>query len=575
MPYSQSWLNDPSAMRIVLVDATIYDITQSQDVHIYLSSGGYTTTDGLAAFAPVIANRLTLTESLSKDGGSVGMTFGDIEIHNLNGELDLYLDSTKYIWSNRSIKIYYGDPGWTSTLSNLSSNFLTIFDGIIDDIDSRTINVVNIKVRDKLERLNAPVSENKLGTYGNWSGGQKNQDQLRPIVFGEVFNMTPLLIDSNLTYMVNTNSPDQISGLSGNGNCEKIIEIRDNGAPIYGTVAATSIIKGNPYKILTVGSTDFTSIGASSNTVGTTFTATGNGTGSGTAILNGAIINSDGTFRLLQSVAGTITVSVQGVQKSTNLSTGAAQTTYVNTVANLIATIVTQFGKASTRFTATDVDWTNFAAFDSSNNTQEIGLLLDNTDNVLNVCQQIAGSIGSQITISRSGKLQIYQFGTTSGSYTDVGVDDIIFNSLSITNRMPVQAAVKLGFAKNWSVQPDLLTNIPYANKQNLLTEWLTVTATDGTVKTNYKLDTDPIQKDTLLISDSDAVAEATRLLNYYKVVRTVYKFTGKSSLLSLTLGSTIRLTYPRFDLAAGKLGQIISLTPDWLSGTVEVEVIV
>jgi hypothetical protein len=46
---------------------------------------------------------------------------------------------------------------------------------------------------------------------------------------------------------------------------------------------AGSFIVGQQYKIVAVGSTDFTLIGAASNSVGTVFTATGVGTGSGTA----------------------------------------------------------------------------------------------------------------------------------------------------------------------------------------------------------------------------------------------------------------------------------------------------
>lgn len=49
------------------------------------------------------------------------------------------------------------------------------------------------------------------------------------------------------------------------------------------TIPAGSFIVGNNYVILTVGTTDFTAIGAASNTVGVGFTATGVGTGSGTA----------------------------------------------------------------------------------------------------------------------------------------------------------------------------------------------------------------------------------------------------------------------------------------------------
>jgi hypothetical protein len=49
------------------------------------------------------------------------------------------------------------------------------------------------------------------------------------------------------------------------------------------TVTAGSFVVGVEYSILTLGSSDFTLIGASSNTVGVVFTATGVGVGSGTA----------------------------------------------------------------------------------------------------------------------------------------------------------------------------------------------------------------------------------------------------------------------------------------------------
>ena len=53
------------------------------------------------------------------------------------------------------------------------------------------------------------------------------------------------------------------------------------------SVLVTNIIAGRTYKILTIGDTSFNLIGASSNTIGTVFTATGPGTGSGTARLIG------------------------------------------------------------------------------------------------------------------------------------------------------------------------------------------------------------------------------------------------------------------------------------------------
>ena len=51
----------------------------------------------------------------------------------------------------------------------------------------------------------------------------------------------------------------------------------------YAPYSAGSFVVGTRYSIETVGTTDFTSIGASSNTVGVMFTATGAGSGTGTA----------------------------------------------------------------------------------------------------------------------------------------------------------------------------------------------------------------------------------------------------------------------------------------------------
>lgn len=48
------------------------------------------------------------------------------------------------------------------------------------------------------------------------------------------------------------------------------------------TIAATAMVAGTVYKIISIGSTTFTNFGSSANTVGTIFTATAVGTGSGT-----------------------------------------------------------------------------------------------------------------------------------------------------------------------------------------------------------------------------------------------------------------------------------------------------
>ncbi|HEX6827286.1 MAG TPA: hypothetical protein VF077_13285 [Nitrospiraceae bacterium] len=63
--------------------------------------------------------------------------------------------------------------------------------------------------------------------------------------------------------------------------------------PIGDPVAAGSFIVGLRYVILTVGTTNFTLIGAASNTVNLPFTATGVGAGSGTAVVSSNIVEYD------------------------------------------------------------------------------------------------------------------------------------------------------------------------------------------------------------------------------------------------------------------------------------------
>ena len=70
-----------------------------------------------------------------------------------------------------------------------------------------------------------------------------------------------------------------------NGNLVKVGPVHigtnaPNSSPA--STAATALVAGTTYQILTVGSTDFTSVGAANNNVGTIFQATGAATGSGT-----------------------------------------------------------------------------------------------------------------------------------------------------------------------------------------------------------------------------------------------------------------------------------------------------
>ncbi len=520
MSYSQSWLEDPSVRRCILIKATVYDVIATSEISIYMSTTGYMTADAAVMYLPIVRGGLNFNESLSSDG-SPSVSYGDVEIFNGNGDYDTWLDNTKYVWVNRPIQIYYGDPTWiTANAAAVATTFELIFDGLIADIDSKSRETINIKVRDKMERLNTPLTETKIGTYGTWAGGQTNQDTIKPLVFGEVHNVEPVLINpATLEYLVN------------DGLTELVIELRDSGIPIYTAVTLTG----------------------------------------------GATINHTlGTFTLSYPLAGVLTASLQGVKKSMNLLTGALVSgTYSNNIANLIALITTQYGKSYTKLAAADLDLTNLDAFENAN-TQAVGIVVSDRENLLTVCQSLAASIGAQLFFTRKGKLQLLRYGvpTTDTSVT-ITENEILYKSLNIVNRTSIVAATKLAYCKNWTVQANLLTSIPPQHKELFAEEWLTTTSTDTAVQALYKLNIDPVEKETMLIKATHASAEATRLNNYFKVVRTTYGFRGTSKLLSLKLGQPVTLTHSRFGLSAGKAGQVVSLSPNWSTGFIDVEVII
>jgi hypothetical protein len=488
----QDWLNDPTAKRVVLIEATVY--TGGQDVVRYLSTAPYNTgSSDVPAniyYQSILASDVKFTETIAP-GTTTGISAGSIDLYNVDGSIDSWLND---IWTNKSLVAFIGDIRWPR------SDFRSIFNGVSAGIDSRDLDTLSISMRDKLQRLNTPVSDTKLidTRPGDTS---PNKDSIIPLVFGEVHNVTPLLVNpATLEYQIN------------NGPVEGMFEVRDNGIPISATVA-----------------------------------------------------NTTGKFTLPASPAGAITVSVQGDKSPT----------YINTVADIIKRIVTGFGKVSDRFSIGDIDTANFAAFNTAH-PQPVGLYLQERTNVLTACQQLASSIGAEMIPSRTGLLRLIQISLPAvGTPTAINDSNKLFNTLKITDRSEVVAAVKLNFCKNYTLQPGLLTGIPAQHKDMYAEPWLSVTASDATVNAAYKLNLEPIPSDTLLLTYADANAEATRRLNLYKVQRTVYTMECTASMLSLELGQAVTLYDKRYGLSGGVLGMVVALTPSWIEGKVTVEVMI
>ncbi|MBH2072373.1 MAG: hypothetical protein I8H90_26015 [Burkholderiales bacterium] len=482
-----AWLQSPSAIRMVLIEAQVN--VAGEEVTRYIASRPYVTgpteVPANTEYLPLATDGLAFTEQVSLTG-EAGLSGGDIELDNGDGALDSWLDD---VWRNCVIKAWVGDPSWPR------ADFHLRFNGIIDDIGSSSRETINLVLRDKMQRLNTPITEVKLG------GTTPNKDAILPIPFGECHNVTPLLTDPvTLEY-----------GFLG--AVESSFEVRTNGKPI--------------------------------------------------AV---ALNDQAGRFNLTTPpYSAAITVSVQGDK-------GGG---YAPRIAPLVQRIATGYGKASDRFTLADLDLDNLAAFDAAH-PQLVGLYVADRTNQAQAIQQLAASVGAQALMSRTGQLRLVQIALpAAGVPVQIGPEHMKLGSLRPVQRLPVVAAVKIAFDRNYTVQASLTTSIPPAHADLYATEWLTETAVDAVVKARYRLTDDPPQIETCLKTNADAQAEAARRLALNKVQRTIYEFDGEPEMMMLELGQPVVLRDDRFGLQDGVPGVVVLLSHQWLAGRVTVGVLV
>lgn len=343
-------------------------------------------------------------------------------------------------------------------------------------------------------------------------GTTSEKDSLIPQLFGECHNVRPLQVNpATRTYQVH------------GGQVAEIAEVRDNGIPIANATigwAAVSVDLAN------------------------------------------------GKFTLADEPAGVITASVRG---------DAPGGVYASTVADIIKRIVTAYGKAEDRLTTADIDLANFAAFNTLC-PQPVGYYARERVNVLEVCQKLAASVGAQLVMSNLGQLRLLRVAlpATGTPVFNIQPRHIRKSSeLVVSEVVPVQASVQLGFCHNWEDQDNLQTAIPAEHKELFAKPWLTETVEDAAVKALYRLTALPPQQDTYLLRRVDATPEAQRRLDLWKVPRRVYEFEGYAALLKLQLGDTVTLTNPRYGLQNGKVGVVVTRSPNWDNSYVKLGVLI
>jgi len=516
----KAWLKTPKHIRRILVEIdNVTDLSGANGTTLYLSNGAYTSstsdTPSNKAYIPIIVGGVSFTQSLSLDG-TVNISYGDIELDNTTGALDTaYLN---LIFVNKNITIYIGDPNWSK------SDFKVLFRGTTAELVARDRTTFNIIIADKLKQLDTTLSEDTV-----LQETKNNILDLKPVCFGECFNVTPL-INQRITDDATTAGIDEAGKtyyVVHNGAIEDIIEVRDMGVPITGVE-----------KDLTRG-----------------------------------------RFRLTQANFGQITCSVQG-----DKTTG----TYTNKIGETIKNILKNYGPSSTRLTDSDLDLTNFTNFDanftvSGTYKRPIGFYSSSRENLLDICNRLAGSVRAKLAInigpltndSDVGKLKLIKLDQATSASIDIVASDIEEFSISISERPPVRAATKIAYCKNYTVQTSgLASGLPVKNSADFASEWYYSTTSNNTVKTNYKTTSEPEQEDTYLITQTGASEESSLRNALWSTPRTIYTLVAYPHMFDIQLGDFVRLTNRRFGLS-NTLGTVVTVSRDWIRGRIELGVLV
>lgn len=448
---------------------------------------------------------------LGSDIGTWVVSDGKSEIDNADGGYD-FLPST-YTADGRSIEIKALRRG-----EDYGAAYV-IFRGVMASwfVDEAT---VAIDLKDNSYKLNIPAQPNLYSGLGGLGGGADLAQKPKPLAFGAVLNISPPLIDAAfLIYQVH------------DGAVLDIVAVYDRGAAFE---------KGADFP-------NFEALRAASIPQGTFVTCC-----------------DLGLFRLNAQPAGMVTADVQGDN---------AGGVFVEMTADIVRRLV---ARATALLDPDDIDT---LSFDHLNTLQPapVGYFVgvDAAPTVADVVATLMRGIGGWGGFRRNGLFEVRRF--------DAPVPPALMifdrNEIIEIKRRPLPDALtpppwrqRVSSQHNWTVQESDLATVHNSELAGVVSAeraaFLAVAdrlseASSVAVKGDHPFAKDPEPVEAFFRDKVDADVEAVRLLDLFRVERALYELTLPRRALYLNLGDIISVTYPRFDLAAGRLMTVVEISED------------
>ena len=509
----------------ILVELQAYNLSTLVVDTLRFGTDGYNDPTGPGYFTPRMVQSLNFRRDIfsgNTTGGPSRVSFGEMRLANDDGGLDTL--RTAYAFAGWPATLRIGDPSLTYDTFEilLSGKPQQVFFSFLD---------LNVTLRDRLQDLAKPIQENKyLGNNvapNGLEGGEVLKDKPKPVLFGRVQNISPVLVNfSKLIYQVN------------DGAVQDLPRVYDRG---------TQLTRGTNY----ISEADMLAVQPAAGTFRCWMTG--------------------GYFRLGALPSGSVTCDCCDV-----LTLSGTEIEISNTAAQVAYRIIDR----SQDISMGDIDAGDVAALDLKNNAT-VGVWINDETTFAAALDAILGSVGAWYGFDRFDKVRMQRHevptGTTGvcqfkmfgpevdASINDFDILDCRFLPTNDPDRGIPTYEINLDYSKNYTLQgkDDLaIAGITLDRVQFLIEEYRSAKSTNATLRDKWPLATTK-KVTTLLLSQTAAQLEADRLLSMYQAQHDFVEIdTPLTSELVATvdIGVQVVLQIPRFNYQNGKAMKVTGM---------------